>query len=110
MKQNRFLDTLRYTYNVRWVKGTNDLEFSANNGIVVQNDILISDKICVRPTSEYPICIVIPWKLVAKDFTERGTLRVVLNTTVMEKNSIVTYPSYFEDEVILQNYTGHDDD
>jgi hypothetical protein len=104
-KKSKFLDTLKYAYNIKWVEGTQDLEFTDNNGILVQNDILFSDKICIRPTSEYPVCIIIPWKLVARDFVEQGSIKIVLNTKIKEKNSIVEYGAYFEDEVILQNYT-----
>ena len=110
LKHRRFLDMVNYEYNIKWIKETNDLEFKTTNEILVQNDEIISDKICVRPTIENPFCIIIPWKIVAKDFTEIGFLRLILNTKVKEKHSQVTYSSYFEDETILQNYTGGADE
>lgn len=109
-KDRMFLDTFKYDYNIKWIKETNDLEFKTTNEILVQNDEIISDKICVRPTIEDPFCIVIPWKLVSKDFTDYGFLNLVLNTKVKEKHSQETYSSYFPDETILQNYTGSIDD
>jgi len=78
--------------------------------ILVQNDEIISDKICIRPTIEFPFCIMLPWKLVSKDFTEYGFLKLTMNTKLKEKNSQVTYSSYFADETILQNYTGNSND
>ncbi len=109
-KSQMFIDTNKYEYNIKWIKETNDLEFKTTNEILVQNDEIISDKICVRPTIEYPFCIIVPWRLVSKDFTTYGFLNLVLNTKIKEKHSQVTYSSYFADETILQNYTGNTDD
>ena len=105
-KDRMFLDTIKYEYNIKWVKETNDLEFKTLNEILVQNDEVISDKICVRPTIEEPFCVIIPWKLVSKDFTDYGFLHLELNTEIKEKQSQETYSSHFADEIILQNYTG----
>jgi hypothetical protein len=109
-KKNRLLDITKYEYNIRWIKGTNDLEFKTSNEILVQNDEVITDKICVRPTIENPFCIILPWKLVSKDFTEYGNLHLILNTKIIEQNSQETYSSYFENETILENYTGYNEE
>ncbi len=105
-KQQHLADLTKYEYNIKWNKGTIDLELKNSNEILVPNDELLSDKICLRPNIEYPFCLKIPWKLVSKDYTESGFLFIELNTTVKEKNSVVTYSKYFPNEVILQNYTG----
>lgn len=110
LKQNQFLDTFNYEYNIKWTKDTNDLELKTENEILVPNDDILSDKICIRPDIEFPFCTSIPWKLVSKDFTEFGVLNLEFNTRIKEKNSIETYSAYFIDETILQNYTSNDED
>ncbi len=109
-KQNQFLDTFKYEYNIKWNKGTNDLELKTENETLVPNDEILSDKICIRPDIEFPFCTIIPWKLVSKDFTESGVLYIEFELKIKEKNSIETYSAYFADETILQNYTGKDED
>ncbi len=109
-KNRMFIDNQKYEYNIKWIKESNDLEFKTTNEILVQNDEIISDKICIRPTIEFPFCILLPWKLVSKDFTEYGFLKLAMNTKLKEKNSQVTYSSYFADETILENYTGNSND
>lgn len=104
-KQIQFLDTFKYDKNIRWNKSTTDLEFSTSNGILVSNDEIISDKICLRPDIEFPFCLIIPWKLVSKDYTESGILRMEINTKIKEKKSIEKYSTTFDDETILENYT-----
>ena len=108
-KQSRLLDMFNYSYNIKWVSQTNDLEFKNNSEILVQNDEILSDKICIRPIIEKPFCAIINWKLVAKDFTDYGQLKIVLNTKIKETNSYITYSKYFKDETILENYTSEDD-
>lgn len=108
-KQTMFLESYKYKYNGSWVTGKNELEFTEENGILVQKDVFYSDRICIRPKIEYPFCLIIHWKLVAKDFAEQGVLKVIFNTGVKEKHSVLTYGTHFDDEVILENYTGHDD-
>jgi hypothetical protein len=109
-KLSRFLDTFKYEYNIKWNKGTNDLELKTHNELLVPNDEILSDKICIRPEIEFPFCTIIPWKLVSKDFTEFGSLYLEFDLRIKEKNSMKTYSAYFADETILENYTGRDDD
>lgn len=109
-KGNHFLDLTKYEYNTNWVKGTDDLVIITPNEILVPNDQIISDKICLRPTIEEQFCTIIPWRLVSKEFTEYGELKFIFNTRIKEKHTTETYSSYFQDEIILQNYTGYDDD
>lgn len=105
-KGQMFIDTSKYEYNIKWIKDTYDLEFTTRNGVLVPNDEVTTDKICIRPTIEEPFGIYVPWRLISSDYTESGILRLVLNTTVKEKYSKETYSSYFPNETILQNYTG----
>lgn len=107
-KQKRFLDTYKYEYNIKWNKGSYDLEFKSKNEILVPSDEILSDEICLRPDIEFPFCAIIPWKLVSKEFTEVGVLHLEINTTIKETYSTETYSAYFDDETILQNYTGED--
>ncbi|MDQ1150329.1 hypothetical protein QE382_002313 [Sphingobacterium zeae] len=104
-KQMKFLDSSKYEYNLRWNQSTSDLEFTNSNQILVPNDEIISDKICLRPDIEFPFCLVIPWKLVSKDFMKTGLLYLEMNSRIEEKESVETYSSNFEDEIILENYT-----
>lgn len=104
-KSSMFIDTFKYEYNIKWVKGANNLEFKPSDNVLVQNDEAISDKICIRPSIEFPFCLVIPWKLVSKDFTEQGVLKFVFNTEIREKYSEESFSAYFADETILENYT-----
>ena len=105
-KCRMFLDSIKYEYNIKWIKETNNLEFKTHNEILVQNDEVISDKICIRPIIEEAFCIIIPWKLVSKDFTTHGFLRLELNTEIKEKNSLETHSSNLVSETILENYKG----
>lgn len=104
-KSRQFLDTMKYDYNIRWIKNADQLEFTEQNGVLVQDDELLTDKICIRPDIEFPFCVLIPWKLVCKDFSCEGLLRVVLNTTVTEKNKVETYDTPFVNDTRLINLT-----
>ena len=53
-KQKRFLDTYKYEYNIKWNKGSSDLEFTNKNEILVPSDEILSDEICLRPDIEFP--------------------------------------------------------
>ena len=104
-KQIQFLDTYKYNYNLKWNKSTSDLEFTNENQILVPQDEIISDKICLRPDIEFPFCINIPWKLVSKNFMETGLLHLEINTSIKERKTVESYSTRFEDEIILENYT-----
>jgi len=103
-KQRYFLDKTEYVYNIHWTKPNNDLEFRPIDTLV-QNDEIVSDFICLRPNIEYPFCITIPWKLVAKDFSEEGRLIIILNTKIKEKLSQKISSEHRDDDVILENST-----
>jgi len=76
-------------------KSTSDLEFTNSNQILVPDDEIISDKICLRPDIEFPFCLVIPWKLVSKYFMNTGLLYLEMNSRIEEKESVETYSSNF---------------
>jgi hypothetical protein len=104
-KQFKFLDKEVYEYNINWIPRTNNLEFKPINNILVQDDELLSDRICLRPNIEYSFCLIIPWKLVAKDFNQQGELRMLINTHVEVKSSTLTVSEKLDDEIILENFT-----
>lgn len=103
-KRKDFFDNFNYSYNLKRSYVKSNFEFKPANNVLVQNDEVVSDKICIRPTIESPFCLSIPWKFVAKDFTEHGELKIVLDTQIIEKRSVEEYQSYFPDEVIVENY------
>lgn len=107
LKQNRFLDNYKYESNIKWNRGSNDLVFTSHNELLVPNDEILSDKICLRPNIEYPFCTIIPWKLVSKEYTEFGVLKLKINTKYIEIQSTETYSTHFEYETILQNYSSN---
>lgn len=108
-KQTHFLDSFKYQYNTFIYKNELGGVFEPHDTILVQKDAIITDKICIRPTSETPQVIKLDWRLVAKDFNTSGQLIINLKTRIKEKTQIEYYEYPLEDEVRLENYTGDDE-
>lgn len=102
-KSNSFLDHTKYPYNIKYSSKKGILEIKNENGILVQNDEFLSDQICIRPLIEYPFCSEIPWKLISKDFTSSGVLKIEINTIIKEKHTTMYNLSRLQDKVVLEN-------
>lgn len=103
-KQNKFLDTYKYTYNTFMYKGTNNGVLEPEETILVQKDSIRTDDICLRPNIEKEQQIKIKWRLVSEDFDDEGILTIQLNTEIIERLIVEEGEFPQEDEVILQNY------
>jgi len=103
-KRNSCGDFNKYDYNINWVKGSNCIEFKTPNEILVPADEVFLDKICLRPKIAEPFCIIIPWKLVSKDFSESGLLHIELNTETKTEKITLNSSVEFPDEIVLDNY------
>ncbi|HLO54731.1 MAG TPA: hypothetical protein VK169_10605 [Saprospiraceae bacterium] len=108
-KQQQFLDTFKYKYDTFISSDTLQGVFEPPNKILVQKDSISTDDICIRPTSDTPQLVKLEWRLVAKNFNTSGQLTINLNTRIKEKTEIEEYEYPLEDEVRLENYTGHDE-
>jgi hypothetical protein len=108
-KRRQFLDTFKYKYNTFIYSDTLGGVFEPPDTILVQKDSIITDDICIRPTSDTPQIVKLDWRLVAKDFNTSGQLTINLNTRIKEKTEVEEYEYPLEDEVRLQNYNGHDE-
>ncbi len=108
-KQRQFLDTFKYKYNTFIYNDTLGGVFEPSDTILVQKDAIITDDICIRPTSHTQQIVKLDWRVVAKDFNTSGQLTINLNTRIKDETEVEEYEYPLEDEVRLENYTGHDE-
>lgn len=107
-KQRMMLDSFKYTYDTYCLKEENSFVFEPSDIVLVQNDSVTSDKVCLRPSENIQI-IKLNWKLVARDFTKEGELLLNINPKIKDKISVETYDYKFPDEVRIENYFGYED-
>lgn len=102
-KQRRFLDTNTYNYNTFIYSDFLGGVFEPET-ILVQKDKILTDEICIRPTSDARQTIKLNWNLVAKDFNTSGELTINLNTIIKERSEVQEYEYELDDEVRFENY------
>jgi hypothetical protein len=82
-KNQSYLDLNKYRYNTIF-KDDFKAEFVPKNPILVQSDSVNLDTICFKPRA-IPHEVVINWKLVAKDFQEKGHIIINVLPQIEEK-------------------------
>jgi len=109
-KNKGFMNMFPHKYNTFFYKDSLDGVFEPESSILVQKDSIITDEICIRPTIENPQTVDLKWHLVAKDFDEKGVIKLNLHTEVINESTVEEYEYPFEDEIRLENYTVYDDE
>ena len=103
-KRRKFLDVNQYSYNTIMFEDSNDCEFEPKQQILVQTDIVSTDKICLRPNIEASQDIIIQYDFVAKDYNKKGELTIRLETSVVEENQTIESTIPKDNETRLENY------
>ena len=102
-KQDSFLDLAPkecYTF-IR--EGTLHGVFDPMNNILVQNDKVLTDKICFRP-SENSQTVLLEWELIARDFTTNGKLAINIYPEIIDTQSTKLMGFHLPAEVRIENY------
>lgn len=89
-KGNLFTANVHFRYNTFFDENSNKAEFDPSIAILVQEDSMCTDVICLKPLPEEKE-IEILWKLVSKDYKTNGSLKLFVKPefNVIEKIAVV---------------------
>lgn len=104
-KQRMFLDTFKYTYNTFQIGNEHSFVFEPGDTVLVQKDYISTDNICFRP-SEINQDVIVKWRLIARDFSKEGELKIRLKPIIKLGKSVEICEFKLPDEVRIENYYG----